>query len=731
MTNKSIHSKKIVFKVVGMDCAEEIAILKKILLPDVVDENNLAFDLLNGKLTIETDNSLFNEKYFISKIKKSTGMEVFSWKEHIEESAQTKSIWKQNQKLIMTCISGLCLLIGFLFHAFSHGFSEAFVDHASVADFPVLSIFFYGLSVVTGGWFIFPKAFLALKHLRPDMNLLMTIAVVGAIVIGQWFEAAIVVILFSLALLLETWTIEQARKSIQSLLALAPKIARIINITTNEITEKAIESVVIDEMISIRPHEKIPLDGIIIEGQSYVNQAPITGESMPVYKEKGSTVFAGTVNGEGHIIIQVTKAFSDTTLSHIIKRIEEAQAHRAHAEQWVDTFARYYTPCMIILAILICIIPPLLFDGQWMRWFYEALIILVIACPCALVISTPVTIVAGLSRAAKNGILIKGGIYLELPAKLKAMAFDKTGTITQGKPKVHSVFALNDYSENELVRVAASLESYSTHPIAHAIIEYAKQIGVIPYKISNFQAIKGKGAEGYIDEQQYWIGSHRLLHEKLARQLSKIAHDKAIQLEKSGQTVVILGKDNHALGLIAVSDPVKPHVRMALEKLRSLGIKKMVMLTGDNQETAKAISENIGITDFKSELLPEDKINYVKLLKKEYSFVAMIGDGVNDAPAMAEATLGIAMGAIGSDAAIETADIALMTDDLTKIPWLLSHSKKTLAVIKQNISFSIFVKVIFLTLAITNIATLWMAIAADTGASLIVIANAMRLLRSQ
>lgn len=728
--NNIKDKKTLVLKVFGMDCAEEIAILKKTLLPDVLDETKLTFDLLNGKLTIETDNPLFDDNHFILKIKKTTGMDVVPWEIHLKKSEQPESFWQKNQKLIMTCISGLFLLMGFLFHAFTHGFFEAFVDHASVADFPILSTIFYALSIIVGGWFIFPKAFLALKHFRPDMNLLMTIAVVGAAVIGQWFESAIVVLLFSLALLLETWTIEQARKSIRSLLALTPNIARLINPATNEMTEKNTESVLIDELISIRPHEKIPLDGIITEGQSHVNQAPITGESMPVYKEMGSTVFAGTVNGDGHIIVRVTKIFSDTTLSHIIKRIEEAQAHRAHAEQWVDTFARYYTPSMIVIAALICIVPPLFFDGQWMRWFYEALVILVIACPCALVISTPVSIVAGLSRAAKNGILIKGGIYLELPAKLKAMAFDKTGTITQGKPKVYSVSPINDYEEIELLRIAASLESYSTHPIAHAITERAKQSGLTLSTVSDFQAIKGKGAEGYIDKKLYWIGSHRLLHEKLDRKSSKMAHDKAVQLEKLGQTVVILGKDNHALGLIAVSDPVKSTVKQALEKLRSLGIKKIVMLTGDNQETAKAISDSIGITDFKSELLPEDKINYVKLLKNEYGSVAMIGDGVNDAPAMAEATLGIAMGAIGSDAAIETADIALMTDDLTKIPWLLKHSKNTLAIIKQNISFAIFIKIIFLSLAIANIATLWMAIAADTGASLIVIANAMRLLRS-
>lgn len=724
-------SQKYIFKVIGMDCAEEVSILKKVLSPYVTDENQLGFDLLNGKLTIQIDEPKFTEKQFALIIQESSGMKIIPWQMYIKQSQEPVSFWDKHQRVIMTLLSAIFIFLGFLLHGLFHGFIDALTGKEEGFTFPVTSMVFYFLSVLTGGWFIFPKAITALKHMRPDMNLLMTIAVIGAISIGQWFEAAAVAFLFSLALLLETWSVGRARNAIRTLLDLAPKTARVISGNKDQAEEKSVDIIHIGEILSIRAGEKIPLDGVLVKGQTHINQAPITGESMPVPKQEGDEVYAGTINGEGHIEVRVTKVEADTTLARIMQRIEEAQSHRAHSEQWVDTFARYYTPLMMLLAIGIVIIPPLFFDQSWIRWFYEGLVILVIACPCALVISTPVSIVSGLSSAAKNGVLIKGGVYLELPAKLKAIAFDKTGTITIGKPEVQQILPLNQHTEANLLAVAAALELNSEHPIAHAICERAKQENIQASPADYLKSIKGKGAEGSVNGKLYWVGSHRLLYEKLSGQAATEAHDKAMELEASGQTIVIIGQEDHVCGLIGVADTIRKEAKTAMQKLQELGIQKLFMLTGDNKGTAKAISDAIGVGGFKSELLPEDKINYVQSLKNEFEQVAMIGDGVNDAPAMATASLGIAMGAIGSDATIETSDIALMTDDLTRVPWIIQHSRRTLSIIKQNITFSLFIKAIFLTLAIMGLATLWMAIAADIGASLLVIFNALRLLQAK
>lgn len=717
------------FKIIGMDCIEEVAILRHTLAIYISDEKQLGFDLLNGKLTIETNDPTVNESQLIHTIQK-TGMKAVPWENHITASQKQKNFWTKYNRLIMTLLSAAFLCAGYFLHAIQHGFLAALVGKETIeTTFPINSILLYTLSVVTGGWFIFPKAFTALKHIRPDMNLLMSIAVIGAMGIGQWFEAATVAFLFSLALLLETWSVGRARQAIRALLDLTPKKARVICPNDKKIEEKSVESINVGDILVIRPGEKIPLDGQISKGQTHINQAPITGESMPILKQENDEVYAGTINGEGSIEVYVTKSASNTTLAHIIHSIEDAQAHRAHAEQWVDTFARYYTPLMILLAVAIVLTPPLFFQQSWLKWIYEGLVILVIACPCALVISTPISIVAGLSSAARNGVLVKGGVYLELPAKLIAIAFDKTGTLTQGKPEVQQLLPLNNHTEIALLSIAAALEFNSEHPIAHAICERAKQENITMKPADSYQAIQGKGGEGYINDELYWIGSHRLLHEKLSSHAAKDAHKIAMQLESSGNTVIIIGRDNHVCGLIGVADTVREEAKNAIQKLKNIGIKKLFMLTGDNEGTAKAIASIIGINAFKSELLPEDKIHHIKLLKDEYKNVAMIGDGINDAPAMATASLSIAMGAIGSDVAIETADIALMTDDLTKLAWLVQHSRRTVKIIKQNIIFSLLIKFVFLTLAISGIATLWMAIAADMGASLIVIFNGLRLLR--
>ncbi len=407
--------------------------------------------------------------------------------------------------------------------------------------------------------------------------------------------------------------------------------------------------------------------------------------------------------------------------------VEEGRSRRAPAEQWVDKFARVYTPFMMLVALAIVAVPPLFTGGDWAKWFYEGLVVLVIACPCALVISTPVTIVAGLSSAARNGVLVKGGAYLEAPARLKAIAFDKTGTITFGEPAVKQVIPVGNHSENGLLANAAALEAHSTHPLARAIIRHVESRGIRATVADNFTILPGQGAEGSIGGKTYWIGSHRML-ERWQRE-SPVFHDAISRLEEAGNSLMVMWCDDHVCGLVSVADQVRPEASEAVARLKALGLEKVVMISGDNHKTVELIARAVGIDEFHSELLPEDKVRLVSELKTKFGGIAMVGDGINDAPALAAATVGIAMGAMGSDAAIETADIALMSDDLSKIPWLIRHSRKTMAVIRQNVFFALLVKSLFIGMAAAGVATLWEAIAADMGASLLVIFNGLRMLR--
>jgi len=714
------------FKIRGMDCAEEVAILKREVGPVVQSENQLLFDVLNGKMTVVLDGEGTGQEDIVAAVAR-TGMQAIPWQDHVQRETEARTPWAQHGRQIMTAVSGLALTLGFSSHAYVHGFVDALSGGEATGHiFPWFSALFYVGAILTGGWFIFPKALYAAKRLRPDMNLLMTVAAVGAMAIGEWFEAATVTFLFAIALLLESWSVERARCAISALLDLSPPRARIICPTEGAIEEKPVEDVPLGATVVVRPGERVPLDGVVTKGSTSINQAPITGESMPVSKTMGQEVFAGTINEDGAIEFKTTKTATDTTLARIIRMVEEAQSRRASSEQWVEKFARYYTPAMMILAITIALVPPLLFGGAWAKWIYEALVILVIACPCALVISTPVSIVAGLSAAARAGVLIKGGMYLEAPARLRVIAFDKTGTLTRGQPEVQRIIPLNGHSEDELLQRAASLETLSDHPLARAIVSKGMERDLKVLPVDRFQSIKGKGAEGYIEGRLFWLGSHRMLHEKGAE--SPEMHEKALALEDAGHSVVIVGNDHHVCGVVSVGDALRPESVAVLRDLKAAGVKRTVMLTGDNEGTARAVADACGVDEFRAELLPEDKVSAVESLTRQYGHVAMVGDGVNDAPAMAAASLAIAMGAAGTDAAIETADIALMSDDLSKVPWLIRHSRRTLAVIQQNIVFALGLKLLFIALALGGIATLWMAIAADMGASLLVIFNGLRLL---
>ncbi|MHA1547020.1 MAG: heavy metal translocating P-type ATPase [Alphaproteobacteria bacterium] len=720
------------FTVQGLDCAEEVSVLRRQIGPLVGGGEQLAFDVLNGRMMVlETASSVTTDA--IRKAVGKTGMSAVEWKKGDDEARQASERHHKMQAWF-TALSGVSVFAGLALHAWTaggwatSGWAETlrlFGGHAG-QSMPLPEVGAYALAIAFGARYVVVKAWFSAKSLRPDMNLLMVIAVAGAVGIGEWFEAAAISFLFALSLLLESWSVGRARRAIAQLLDLAPPTV-ILKLGDGEEKEVAAAEVAVGARFVIKPGDRIPLDGQVVQGASAVNQAPITGESVPVLKEAGAQVYAGTINGEGALEVESTKRAEDTTLARIITMIEEAQGRRAAAEQWVEKFAKIYTPLVIALAIAVFVVPPVAFAGAWEDWFYRALVLLVIACPCALVISTPVSIVSSLAASARQGVLIKGGVYIEQPAHLKAIAFDKTGTLTRGEPAVVEIVPLNGHSQVELLERAAALEARSTHPLAQAILERAEEQKVEVSPALDVKILPGKGVTGSFKGDEFWLGSHRYLLER-GQQTPEISL-KAEALERGGNTVVVIGNATHVCGLIALADTVRPTARAMITALRQGGIEHLIMLTGDNQATAKAIAAEVGIDEVRAELLPEDKVAAVAELVEKYGTVAMIGDGVNDAPAMARASFGIAMGAMGSDAAIETADIALMTDDLDKLPWLVGHSKRTLAIIRQNIVFSLGVKVVFVVLTFAGFASLWGAIAADVGASLLVVSNALRLLR--
>jgi len=716
------------YTISGMDCAEEVNALKG-TVGKLQGIGNLDFNLINGTMTVQCVDEKVDEEIIYNAVRRA-GLEAKPV-DVMGVYSTDEGWWQKRGRTVLCWSSGALVLAGFLAHLILHGnllhvlTGGEGVEHH---EYPLAVILFYGAAVVTGGWFVAPKAWLALRRFRADMNLLMTVAVIGAMLIGQWFEAGTVSFLFALSLLLESWSVGRARKAIHSLVNLTPPTARYLCPSDGDIMEKPVAEVPLGATVLVRPGERIPLDGILTKGRTSVNQAPITGESMPVTKEVGDEVFAGTINEEGAIEFRSSKPAADTTLARIVRMVEQAQSRRAPVEQWVEKFARYYTPAMMAVAFLVAVVPPL-FGGEWGRWFYEALVMLVIACPCALVISTPVSIVAALTTAARAGVLIKGGAFLEAVGRVKVFALDKTGTLTKGLPEVQKIVPWSGHTQAELLARVAALEMHSEHPLAKAVLRKARAEHVEPLVAQDFRVLKGQGAEALIEGHLFWVGSHRLLHEKGVEEAEM--HDHAQQMEDAGHSVIVVGSDRHVCGLMSVADAVRPEAPEVIRQLKTAGVRHVVMLTGDNQGTADAVSRVAGVDEVRAELLPGDKMLAIQELERRHGPVAMVGDGINDAPALAAATVGIAMGAAGSDAAIETADIALMSDDLTRLPWLVQHARRSLRIIRQNIAFALGLKVVFMSLALLHLATLWMAIAADMGASLLVIFNALRLLQDR
>ncbi|MCW3491508.1 heavy metal translocating P-type ATPase [Dethiobacter alkaliphilus] len=576
------------------------------------------------------------------------------------------------------------------------------------------------VAILTGGHLTFRRGIAAIRAGRLDMNTLMTVAVAGALLINEWWEAATVAFLFAASHALETYTAEKNRRSIRALMDTVPEEAHRLKDGVPETVP--VEAVLPEEEILVRPGERIPLDGTIVSGSSYVTQAAVTGESLPVSKERGGNVYAGTLNGNGSLTVRVKGSAKDSTLANIVRLVEEAQARRAPAQQFIDRFAQIYTPVVIALAAAIAILGPVIAGGGWQQWVYRGLALLIVACPCALVVSTPVSIVASLTNAARQGILVKGGVYLEQMRDVNAIVFDKTGTLTKGTPMVTRILSTN-YPQEKLLQIAASLEAHSEHVLAEAIRKLAKEQELSPQQVSDFTAYPGKGVTGTVDGTRYYLGSPAFLAE----------HGYAtsnLEMEAQGnETPVMLASEQTIHGALLISDTIRQESRSTLDNLRNLGIEKIAMLTGDREEAARPLALSLGLDDVAAGLLPEQKEQAVRRFRTKFGSVAMVGDGINDAPALASADVGIAMGAAGSPTALETADIALMSDELDKLPFLITLSRRTMGIIRQNIAFALLIKGLAIMLVFPGWLTLWLAILADMGASILVTANGMRLLR--
>ena len=695
-----------VLLIAKMDCPTEERLIRDKLtgMPGV---ESLDFNLLQRRLTVTHSPESLNA---ILGALTSIGLEASVEPSVANDSAKPSTSPHHWWPL---AVAGVSATLAEVVHWLNSG------NHWLVVALSMMAIGVGGLSTYKKGW-------IALKNRNLNINALMSIAVTGAMLIGEWPEAAMVMFLFALAEVIEARSLDRARNAIRGLMELAPETATVQQPDGSWLAVPA-KQVAVGATVRLRPGERIALDGVVTQGHSTVNQAPITGESLPVDKAEGDSVFAGTINQTGSFEYRVTAEASHSTLSRIIHAVESAQGSRAPTQRFVDQFARIYTPVVFLLALLTAVIPPLLFAGAWMDWIYKALVLLVIACPCALVISTPVSIVSGLAAAARKGILVKGGVYLEEGRKLATLALDKTGTITHGKPVQTDFIALNG-EEVQVRTLAASLAARSDHPVSQAVAHAASEAGLALRPVSHLAAILGRGVRGRIDDHLYQLGNHRLIEE--LGLCSEAIEAQLFALERQGKSVVLLVNQHEVLGIFAVADTVRETSREAISELHALGVKTL-MLSGDNIHTAETIARSVGIDEARGGLLPEDKLKIIEglMTSDKAGAVGMVGDGINDAPALARASIGFAMGAVGTDTAIETADVALMDDDLRKIPAFVRLSRATAAVLRQNIAFALVIKAVFLLLTFSGQATLWMAVFADMGASLLVVANGLRLLR--
>jgi Cd2+/Zn2+-exporting ATPase len=691
-----------VFRVEGMDCHEEVVILERRLKP-LAGLEAMSADVIGQRLHVQYDAAKLTTADMVDAVGQ-TGMRM--WLEHEEPRASGPDV---RARFWLTVASGAALTAGLA---------------ATAVEWPLPAALCFVAGALSGGVYPVRRAVTALRIRTVDINALMVIAVAGALVLGEWLEASSVVFLFALAQWLEARTLERARQAIRALIDLTPRDAIV---KRDGLEQRAsIEAIRVGDIVVVRPGDKVPLDGTILAGHSDINEAPMTGESLPVDKGPGDEAYAGTINGRGSLELKVTRVGPDTRLARIIHLVEAAQSRRAPVQSFVDRFARIYTPAVIVLALLVALVPPLVAGADAPTWLYRSLVLLVISCPCALVISTPVSIVSALSAAARNGVLIKGGAHLEYLAAVHAIAFDKTGTLTRGEPAVSDVIAVGSASPRDVLRIAAAAETRSEHPIARAIADRARLMGIEVPETAGFMSVPGMGVEALVGGRAVVVGN-----EVLMRQRAVAPHGDLESLLRDGNTLVFVAVDRVLLGAIAVADPLRETARETLDLLRSHGIRHVAMLTGDHHVSARVVADSLALDEYYSGLLPQQKHDRVLAMREAHGAILMVGDGINDAPALAAADVGVAMGAAGSDAALETADIALMSDELLKIPYALRLARATLFNVKTNVVVSLVLKAAFLIMAITGSATLWMAVLADTGASVIVVANALRLLRQR
>lgn len=699
----SANARLSTFRIEAMDCPTEQTLIQN-KLGKMAGVQQLEFNLINRILGVTHD--LPSTAPIVEAIK-SLGMQADPIEEGVPAAAPpAKKHWWP------LALSGFCALAAEVIH---------FTDAAPTWVVALVAL----VSILSGGLTTYKKGWIALKNLNLNINALMSIAVTGAILIGQWPEAAMVMFLFTVAELIEAKSLDRARNAISGLMQMTPEQATVRQADGSWV-EQEVKTIELGVIVRVRPGERIGLDGEVTAGQSTIDQAPITGESLPIEKTVGDKVFAGTINQAGSLEYQVTAAANNSTLARIIHAVEQAQGSRAPTQRFVDSFSKIYTPAVFLFALGVAVIPPLFMGAVWFDWIYRALVLLVVACPCALVISTPVTIVSGLAAAARKGILIKGGVYLEAGYKLDYLALDKTGTITHGKPVQTDYLALFPNVEDNAPALAASLAARSDHPVSLAIANAAVDKKLPLQVVDNFEALAGRGVRGEINGEVYHLGNHRLVEE--LGLCSPALEEKLFALEKQGKSVVLLLDKSGPLALFAVADTVKDSSREAIQQLHDLGIKTL-MLTGDNTHTAQAIATQVGIDQAQGDLLPTDKLKAIEDLYGKNHRVGMVGDGINDAPALARAEIGFAMAAAGTDTAIETADVALMDDDLRKIPAFIRLSRQTSSILKQNIALALVIKAIFLAVTFMGMATMWMAVFADMGVSLLVVFNGLRLLR--
>lgn len=711
---------KTTLRVHGLDCPEEAAELRE-ALQTLAGIQELSFDLLRGLMIVVHDDAKVTSANLVDAAATS-GLRAELWDERL--SVPMRSEGGRGWRSAAMIFSGLLLVSGFLAQTVTSFWSSL----GNVSAWSNGSTASFILAALAGTAPVLQKAWLSLGRRRLDMNVLMIVAVGGAMGIGEFSEAATVAFLFAVSLTLEAWSVSRARKAVESLMKLTPQTASVLRDDGSEALVAANE-VSVNDVVVVRPGEKFAVDGTLSKGETTVDQAPITGESVLVPKRPGDAVFAGTINQDGAVEIIATNLADSSTLARIIRLVTDAQRQRSLTEQWVEVFARRYTPTVMIVAIIVMLVPPLTLGGIWAHWFYQGLALLVIACPCALVISTPVSFVAALASAAHHGVLVKGAGYLEVASRLRAIALDKTGTLTEGRPQVHEVVSLGGHTELEVLEIAAAIETKSQHPLAEAIVRHALALGLRPVCAEGFQAIPGQGATALISGQPIWVGSHRAFEQR--GQETPELHERVEHFSARGFSVVVIEAHGHVCGLIALGDAIRPNSSAAVAAIRAVGVQRVVMLTGDNPGAAANVALAVGIDEVRAELLPAGKVAAIEELLSRHLVVGMIGDGVNDAPAMARASLGIAMGVVGTDAALETADVALMSDDLSQVAWLIGHARRTTKIIRQNIIASLGVKAAFLLLTCIGHANLWTAIAADTGISLAVVFNALRLLNTK